>query len=171
MSTFTILAGFALMLFLPCIVAYFSYRDPARKTGAVAEYDSILDPIVSTQIASQAEPAEENAAEQPVLDIPKRSSKTAEPAGKPTEMISPAIVPHPAHKPQQAHQSPQSHEARIQRSEMEALIANAAAARAQAHALAANARLAVAKADAADAAATAAEAAAAVALNQVLRAA
>jgi hypothetical protein len=167
MSTLTILAGFALMVFLPCALAYFSYRDPVRKTVPLADYDSMFASIARVDLELPVEGAEEAAVEQSLLDIPKRAGKAPEPASKPVKTSSPTIVPQPMQKPHQA----ETHMARIQRAEMEALVAEAAAARAQAHALAANARLAAARAEAADAEATAAEAAAEAARDQALRAA
>jgi hypothetical protein len=176
MSTVTILAGFALMLFLPCLVAYFSYREPANRPAAVRveDHSQPLDAGLPAQFALADTTLAELAADPSLLDLPRRATRMVEHAGKSGEMALAEVAPQPTRKSPQAHHehhATESHRTRIQRSEMEALVANAAAARAQAHALAANARLAVAKADAAEAEATAAETAAAAALDQVFRAA
>jgi hypothetical protein len=186
MSTVTILVGFALMLFLPCAVAFFGGRDPKPSDEAVLSpvLDPIFEPVINTRVGQFIEPSEEETALQPLVDIPRRRSKINEPSisdsqlteppikatkrpSKPTEITQPNVTdPILPNRNQQ-----KNHQARIQRSEMEALVATAAAARAQAEALAAKARLATAKAEAADADAIEAEAAAAAAIQEMRRAA
>jgi hypothetical protein len=159
MSTFTILAGFALMLFLPCAVAMLGSRDNSDST---AYSDRNIDPIARLRIAQPIKPPAEVATvqTQPEKEDTKPVVQTPE-AITQKEVVDPTI-PNRVQK---------THQARILRNEMEALMASAAAARAQADALAANARLAAAKAEAADAEATAAEAAAAEAIQEMRRAA
>jgi len=158
MSTFAILVGFALMLFLPCALTVLGNRE-ASEDSVYA--DRIVEPIMRARVAQVVQ----------VAAAPAQSAEAAKPASKPASEgpdprnraeVSDPIVHHHAYKTRQA---------RIQRNEIEALVATAAAARAQADALAANARLAAAKAEAADAEASDAEEAAAAAIHEMRRAA
>jgi hypothetical protein len=149
------------MLFLPCAFAFFGGRDPKSSEESVLSpaCDPLLDTIGTTRAVQAFSPSEEAAAAQPLIDIPKRPGKPAEIAAT---NLTDTSFPNRMQK---------NHQARILRSEMEALVASAAAARAQAEALAAQARLAAAKAEAADADAIEAEAAAEAAIQKIRRAA
>jgi hypothetical protein len=164
MSALTILAGFALMLFLPCAFAFIGSREPEQDTAS--EY---RDRIVINSGAREA--ASPGSAAQPV------AVKTGAPllriatfplirrlVGKESDSWS-AGSKNPVQPPLQttAH--------RVLQTEIEALQAQAVAARAHAEALAANARAAAAKAEAAAEEATAAEMRAAAAASDIRRAA
>ena len=155
MTTLSILVAFALMLLLPCAFALFGNRNDPDEEQSSTYSDRIVS---SAKRLRRAESASMSKAPEGKQEI--RSSKTAE-----INEQKPVAGPAPVMRAAEAHRD------RIQRNEIEALMAHAAAARAHANALEANARLAAAKAEAADADALIAEQAASVAVQPARRAA
>ena len=152
MSTFAIICGFALMLFLPCAIALKGSRNEPEESSAYS--DRIVEDAMNTRVKRVTEAARIQAA------AAAASATTPELDGW-GDLTD----------PQASGRGTRTNQTRVERAEIEALRARAAASRAHAEALAAVARAAAAKAEAAAADATALESEAAQAILETRRAA
>jgi hypothetical protein len=159
MSSFAIVLGFAMMLFLPCAVALIGSRDPQQEPSSVYA-DRLVDQ--SNKPALDEAAAAPNQAATPAMQAPApqpiATARVVDQWGDLRDPLAPSRGPRP-------------HHGRIAHAEIEALKARAVAARAHAEALAAVARAAAARAEAADADAYALEQDAAQAIQDMRRAA
>ncbi len=153
MSTFAIICGFALMLFLPCAIALKGTKNEPDEASAYS--DRIVEDAMNTRVTRVTEAARIKAA---AAAAANSASPELDGWGDLTD-------------PQAPGRATRSNQTRVERAEIEALRARAAAARAHAEALAAIARAAAAKAEAAAADATALESEAAQAILDTRRAA
>lgn len=156
MTTFSILAAFALMLLLPCAIAIFS-----NGTGTEEEHASDYSDRIVDQVRSRIDSKPGRSASSVTKVVPEVRTFAVLPV---SEQLGSGDQERgaPIRRTQQD---------QILRNELELLLATAAAARTLANTLAANARLGAAKAESAEIEAVAAEIAASAAIQQMRRAA
>ncbi len=162
MSTVAILVGFALMLFLPVVIAVMRVREQDDDLDALDAEMGYSEEAVETRVIARFHRSV-------LVEETAPAAQAVAPVGYDAEFEE--LESGDVSDPLAVGRGPRGESTRVERAEMDALQAQAVAARARANALAAMARAALARAEEADVEAELLEREAAVATEDVRRAA